>query len=131
MTVFDDLNHFRGSFLTKVVIDRKQKITTAHDGTAELYGPPWPEVTLFLNHINHAGYRDGLGPHLFQVTFAMVHNLTGAGEFIGDSMEIASLTIAVPATPSAATPPRATIAMGSGKQITFAFGSVAVVSRKR
>jgi len=131
MTVFDDLNHFRGSLLTKVVIDRKQKITTAHDGTAELYGPPWPEVAFFLNHINHARYRDGQGPHLFQVTFAMVHNLTGAGELIGESMEVASLTIVVPATPSASTPPKATIALGSGKQITFAFGSVEVVSRKR
>lgn len=131
MTVFDDLNHFRGSLLTKVVIDRKQKITTAHDGTAELYGPPWPEVAFYLNHINHAGYRDGQGPHLFQVTFAMVHNLTGASELIGESMEVASITIAIPATPSASTPPRATIAMGSGKQITCAFGSVAVVSRKR
>ena len=131
MTVFDDLNHFRGSFLTKVVIDRKQKITTAHDGTAELYGPPWPEVAFFLNHINHAGYRDGQGPHLFQVTFAMAHNMTGAGELIGASMDVASITIAVPAAPSASNPPLATIAMGSGKQITFAFGSVAVVSRKR
>ena len=131
MTVFDDLNHFRGSFLTKVVIDRKQKITTAHDGTAELYGPPSPEVTFFLNHINHAAYRDGQGTHLFQVTFAMVHNLTGAGELIAESMEIASITIMVPAAPSVLIPPLATIAMQFGKQITFAFGSVAVASRKR
>ena len=57
--------------------------------------------------------------------------MTGASELIGESMEVASITIAVPAAPSTSTPPLATILMGSGKQITFAFGSVAVVSRKR
>jgi hypothetical protein len=69
--------------------------------------------------------------HLFQVTFAMAHNMTCTIKLIGESMEVASITIAVPAAPSTSTPPLATIALGSGKQITFPLGSVAVVSRMR
>jgi hypothetical protein len=131
MSMLDDLNHFRGAILTKTIIDRQQKITTAHDGTAQIYGPPWPAVSFSLNHINHAHYKNGQGPHLFQITFTMVHRMTGAVELVSESMEIASITIQVPEKPIAAEPPTATIALGSGHQLTFAFASVEITSRKR
>ena len=130
MTPLDDLNNFRGAFLTKTVIDRKMKITTAQDGTAELYGPQWPEVTFCLNHINHARYLDGKGPHLFQVAFGMVHKATGFDGLMGESIIVASITVAVPATPSSM-PPVVTIAMEAGNVITFSCGSVAVTSKNR
>jgi hypothetical protein len=131
MTLLDGLNNFRNAILTKTVIDRKMKITTSHNGTAELYGPAWPEISFFLNHINHANHRNGQGPHLFHVTFSMVHNMTGIAEIMGESMTVASITLMIPAAPSPSAPPIATVAMGSGKQISFAFGSLHIVSRKR
>jgi len=79
----EDLNHFRGSILTKIVIDRQLKITAAHDGTAIVDGPRWPEATFFLNHINHVHYHNGQGTHLFQLAFGMVRNMTGIDELMG------------------------------------------------
>ena len=131
MTLLDDLNNFRGAFLTKTVIDRKQKITTANDGTAELYGPQWPEVTFYLNHINHDRYRDGQGPHLFQVGFGMVRDMVEVAELMGESMTVESIKFAMPTSSSGSTPAVVTIAMESGKQITFACSSYSINSRKR
>jgi hypothetical protein len=119
---FEEFNAFRGALLTKVVIDRKQKITTAPDGTAELRGPPWPEVALYLNHINHAHYRNGLGPQLFLLTFTMVHKLTGSAELFGDSLGVSSILHEGPAM---------TITMQSGNQIAFACGSATMKFRTR
>jgi hypothetical protein len=131
MTLLDKLNNFRGAFLTKAVIDRKKKITIERDGRAELIGPQWPEVTFHLNHINHSHYRDGEGPHLFQVGFGGVHHMKGADELLGESMTVDSITIVMPAEPSIATPPSVTVAMKSGGQIVFSFCSVSVTERKR
>jgi hypothetical protein len=130
MTLFDDLNNFRGAFLTKTVIDRKTKITTGKDDT-EVYGPQWPEVIFSLNHINHARYLDGQGPHLFKLTFGMVHKASGFDGLMGESMVVASVTITVPTTPSSSTPPVVKIAMEAGNVITFSCGSVAISSKSR
>lgn len=131
MKLLEDLNHFRGSILTKIVIDRQLKITAAHDGTAIVDGPRWPEATFFLNHINHVHYHNGQGTHFFQLAFGMVRNMTGIDELMGESMEIRSITISVPAVPSLSTPHMATITLGSSKQITFAIGSIHIKPRKR
>ncbi len=131
MTMLDDLNNFRSSLLTKTVIDRKKKITTSREGEAVIIGPEWPEVTFSLNHINHAHYREGLGPHLFQVAFGMVHKVTGLADLMDGSMLVASITMVVPPAPSSTAPPVVTIALGSGKQITFACGSIAITPKKR
>ena len=131
MKLLDELNNFRGAFLTKAVIDRKKKITIERDGTAELLGPQWPEVTFYLNHINHIRYRDGEGPHLFDIGFEGVHQMTGIDELMGESMTVASITIVVPAAPSASTPPVATVTMKSGRQMVFSFYSVGITTRKR
>lgn len=122
MTLLDELNHFRGSLLTKTVIDRKQRIVARADGTADCIGPPWPDIVCFLNHINHARYRDGLGPHLFQITFTMAHDLTGSAALVAPAMEVTSITLA------AAT---ATISMQSGDLITFRCASVTIKSRAK
>ena len=133
MKLLEDLNHFRGSILTKIVIDRQLKITTTHDGTATVDGPRWPEATFFLNHINHAHYLNGQGTHLFQIAFGMVRNMTGIDELMGESMEVASITISVPAVPSPllSAPHMATITLRSNKQTSFAIGSIHIKPRKR
>jgi len=130
-TPFDDLNNFRDALLTKTVIDPKMKITPKSDGMGELYGPEWPEVTFSFNHINHARYLDGQGPHLFKVTFGMVHNSTGFDGLMGGSIVVASMTIALPPTPSSSTPPKVTIAMKAGNVIAFCCGSVTINSKHR
>jgi hypothetical protein len=131
MTLLDKLNNFRGAFLTKAVIDRKKKITIERDGRAELIGPQWPEVTFHLNHINHSHYRDGEGPHLFQVGFGMVRDMVEVAELMGESMTVESIKVAMPTSSSGSTPAVVTIAMESGKQITFACSSYSINSRKR
>ena len=109
----------------------KKKITVERDGTAELLGPQWPEVVFYLNHINHRHYRDGEGPHLFQVEFGGVHNMAGLDQVMGESMTIESITIVIPVAPSVSTPPVATVAIRSAKPIVFNFYSVSVTPRKR
>ncbi len=113
----DELNHFRGAFLTKTVIDRKMKITLPRaDGTVELHGPPWPELHFHVNHICHGFYQSGQGPHLFRVSFQRVQPLSGIDQLMAATMAVESLTTTVPAAPSIANLPVATLTMRGGRR---------------